>query len=192
MAPRNTEGQPEAESLIGTKLSAPPSRNDLLSRSEVVELLHAGSDRKLTLLSAPAGYGKTMLLTEWRAAEAGDHLFAWLSLDLQDDEIVRFWTYVIAALRSVAPDVGARSLAALKAGADLTRSSTGPVRSSRELPSSARSRSSVSPVVRVHARQHERLSNSSPMRLRPGRRSSTWRWVTRSTGRASSRRHVLS
>jgi len=121
MAPRNTEGQAEAESLIGTKLHAPPLRNDHLSRSEVVELLRVGSHRKLTLLSAPAGYGKTTLLAEWRAAQAGVHLFAWLSLDPQDDDMVRFWTYVIEALRTVSPDVGARSLAALKAGADLTR-----------------------------------------------------------------------
>src|SRR5688572_2882792 len=104
MAPRNVEGQPEAEPLIGTKLRAPPSRDDLVSRSEVVELLRVGSHRKLTLLSAPAGYGKTTLLAEWRAAGAGDHLFAWLSLDPQDDDMVRFWTYVIEALRTVAPD----------------------------------------------------------------------------------------
>jgi LuxR family maltose regulon positive regulatory protein len=121
MAPRRLEDQPEAEPLIGTKLRVPPSRNDLVSRSELVELLHVGSHRTLTLLSAPAGYGKTTLLAEWCAAEAGDHLFAWLSLELQDDHTVRFWTYVIEALRTIVPDVGARSLAALKAGADLTR-----------------------------------------------------------------------
>jgi ATP/maltotriose-dependent transcriptional regulator MalT len=67
MAPRNAEGQPEAEPLIGTKLHAPPSRNDLVTRSDLVELLRAGSHRQLTLLSAPAGYGKTTLLAEWRA-----------------------------------------------------------------------------------------------------------------------------
>jgi LuxR family transcriptional regulator, maltose regulon positive regulatory protein len=121
MAPRNAEGQPEADHLIVTKLQAPPTRNDLVSRSDLVELLRTGSHRKLTLLSAPAGYGKTTLLAEWCAAEAGDHLFAWLSLELQDDHTVRFWTYVMEAHRTIAPDVGARSLAALKAGADLTR-----------------------------------------------------------------------
>jgi LuxR family maltose regulon positive regulatory protein len=106
MAPRNAEGQPEAESLIDTKLRTPPSRNDVVSRSEVVELLRAGSHRKLTLLSAPAGYGKTTLLAEWHAADAGDHQFAWLSLDLQDDDMVRFWTYVIEALRKLHPGGG--------------------------------------------------------------------------------------
>jgi LuxR family maltose regulon positive regulatory protein len=73
----------------------------------------------LTLVSAPAGFGKTTLLTEWLAAEpaapAGERLAAWLSLDRADNEPASFWTYVIAALRTVAFGVGESALALLQA-----------------------------------------------------------------------------
>ena len=105
--------------LIRTKLNAPLLRQGLIRRPELVEFARAGSYRKLTLVSAPAGYGKTMLLAEWRVAEEGDTPFAWVSLDAQDDNPRRFWMYVIEALRTVKPEVGANSLAALKAGSNL-------------------------------------------------------------------------
>ena len=71
------------------------------------------------LVSAPAGFGKTTLLTEWLAAgpagPAGERLAAWLSLDRGDNDPVSFWTYVIAALRTAAPGVGESALALLQA-----------------------------------------------------------------------------
>ena len=74
---------------------------------------------KLTLVSAPAGFGKTTLLTEWlaeRPAEAtGGRLVAWLSLDRADNDPASFWTYVIAALRTVAPGIGESALGLLQA-----------------------------------------------------------------------------
>src|SRR5580693_7898716 len=71
------------------------------------------------LVSAPAGFGKTTLLTEWLAAgpaaPADERAAAWLSLDRADNDPVSFWTYVIAALRTVAPGVGDSALTLLQA-----------------------------------------------------------------------------
>ncbi|CAA9384967.1 MAG: hypothetical protein AVDCRST_MAG01-01-185 [uncultured Rubrobacteraceae bacterium] len=106
------------ETLMVTKSQPPLLHEDLVPRGELVGYLREGFHRTLTLLSAPTGCGKTSLLAEWRAADAGDHPFAWLSLDPQDDDPVRFWKLVIGALDTAAPGVGARSLAALEAGAD--------------------------------------------------------------------------
>jgi LuxR family maltose regulon positive regulatory protein len=67
------------------------------------------------LVSAPAGFGKTTLLTEWlTAARTDGTLVAWLSLDQRDDDPTRFWTYLVSALRTAVPEVGAESLALLR------------------------------------------------------------------------------
>lgn len=74
----------------------------------------------LVLVSAPAGFGKTTLLTEWLAGDGtplDDHEVAWLSLDRRDSDPAVFWSYVIAALRKVAPGIGADALATLQASA---------------------------------------------------------------------------
>jgi LuxR family transcriptional regulator, maltose regulon positive regulatory protein len=76
--------------------------------------------RKLTLVCAPAGWGKTLLLSEWHASKEESRPFAWVSLDPGDDDPVRFWSYLIAALRTVEPDLGRSALTALpSAGPDL-------------------------------------------------------------------------
>ncbi|MGD8819093.1 MAG: LuxR C-terminal-related transcriptional regulator [Anaerolineae bacterium] len=90
--------------LIETKLRIPPTRSELVSRSRLVKRLAAGLAGKLTLVSAPAGFGKTTLLSEW-AIQSQDQT-AWLSLDQDDNDPVRFWTYVIAALQTVRADLG--------------------------------------------------------------------------------------
>ena len=73
----------------------------------------------MTLVSAPAGFGKTTLLAAWLAGEAGEAedrgAAAWLSLDRRDSDPAVFWSYVVASLRKVAPSVGADALAALHA-----------------------------------------------------------------------------
>jgi LuxR family maltose regulon positive regulatory protein len=110
----------EEFTLIETKVHAPLLREGLVPRSRLVESLRAGSHCTLTLVCAPAGYGKTTLLGEWCLAEQGSKPFAWVSLDAYDDySLTRFWTYIIEALRVVEPELGANSLAALKAGASL-------------------------------------------------------------------------
>jgi LuxR family transcriptional regulator, maltose regulon positive regulatory protein len=104
--------------LLETKLYVPRSRRDLVPRPRLAERLDRGSASKLMLVSAPAGFGKTTLLTEWLAARPagpGDQwLAAWLSLDRGDNDVASFWTYVIAALRTAVPGVGESALALLQ------------------------------------------------------------------------------
>jgi LuxR family maltose regulon positive regulatory protein len=71
----------------------------------------AGPLSRLTLLSAPAGFGKTTLLAEWLGQTSGeDHAVAWLSLDPADNEPTSFWTYVVTALQATVPSVGSSAL----------------------------------------------------------------------------------
>jgi len=103
--------------LLETKLYVPRPRRGLVPRPRLSERLDRGTASKLVLVSAPAGFGKTTLLTEWLAARpaapAGERLAAWLSLDRGDNDPASFWTYVIAALRTAAPGVGESALALL-------------------------------------------------------------------------------
>jgi LuxR family maltose regulon positive regulatory protein len=85
--------------LLQAKLYVPPARPEWVSRPRLVERLNAGLDRKLTLISAPAGFGKTTLLSEW-AAGCGQPV-AWLSLDGGDNDPARFWAYFVAALQAI-------------------------------------------------------------------------------------------
>ena len=94
------------ETVLKTKLRAPTLRFEHVPRPSLLKLLRASSDRKLTLISAPAGYGKTTLLTQWRQSEEGNLPFAWASLDEQDNDVVRLWRHLIEALRQVAPQEG--------------------------------------------------------------------------------------
>ena len=98
--------------LLRTKLYTPPIRPELVSRPRLIERLNAGLRRKLTVLSAPAGFGKTTLLSEW-AAGCGRPV-AWVSLDRGDNDPARFWAYFIAALQTIHEDVGEAALAALQ------------------------------------------------------------------------------
>ena len=76
--------------------------------------------RPLTVIRGPAGSGKSLLMAQWRLAALRERKVAWLSLDEGDNEPVRFWSYVIAALRSVLPEFGEGPLALLRApGVDL-------------------------------------------------------------------------
>jgi LuxR family transcriptional regulator, maltose regulon positive regulatory protein len=99
--------------LVWSKLQAPVQRRRV-HRPGLLELC-SGSPRKLTLIRAPAGWGKSTLLAEWHAAQADTRRFAWLALDRGDNDPVRFWSYLIEALRSQHPQVGAASLALLEA-----------------------------------------------------------------------------
>jgi LuxR family maltose regulon positive regulatory protein len=104
-----------ASLLLETKLYTPRPRRGLVARPRLSERLGRGAESKLTLISAPAGFGKTTLLAEWlAAAPAGRQSAAWLSLDHGDNQPGLFWTYLITALQAVAPGVGASGLSSLQ------------------------------------------------------------------------------
>src|SRR6266700_3398746 len=98
--------------LLTTKLHPPRPRARLVPRSQLVERLQQGVGGALTLLSAPAGFGKTTLLAQWRASTRAP--VAWLSLEPEDNELTRFLTYLIAALQTLDPHLGAPALALLR------------------------------------------------------------------------------
>lgn len=98
--------------VLATKLFVPPVRANLVARPRLRERLHEGLHRKLTLISAPAGFGKTTLLSDWVAV--CERPVAWLSLDEADNDPTRFLTHLVAALQTIAPTLGARVLGVLQ------------------------------------------------------------------------------
>src|SRR5512140_2374181 len=92
--------------ILVTKLYIPPTRTGVVPRAHLIERLNEGlvKGRKLTLISAPAGFGKTTLVSEW-VADCGRPV-AWLSLDEEDNDPTRFLIYLIAALRTLTPETG--------------------------------------------------------------------------------------
>jgi LuxR family transcriptional regulator, maltose regulon positive regulatory protein len=101
-------------SILATKLYIPPPRAKIVLRPRLIERLNEGlsMDRTLTLISASAGFGKTTLISEWVAG--CERPVAWLSLDEGESDITRFISYVVAALQTIAPKIGAGVLAALQ------------------------------------------------------------------------------
>jgi len=98
--------------ILATKLYIPPPRPKAVLRPRLIAQLNEGLHRKLTLIAAPAGFGKTTLLSEWRVL-CGRPV-AWLSLDEADNEPIRFLSYIVAALQTVAPSIGAGLVAVLE------------------------------------------------------------------------------
>ncbi|HEY6075008.1 MAG TPA: hypothetical protein VIV15_16920, partial [Anaerolineales bacterium] len=98
---------------MATKLYVPPPRPKVVSRPRLIERLNEGLQRKLTLISASAGFGKTTLVSEW-VASCGRPV-AWLSLDEGDNDPARFLTYLVAALQTIVANIGAGMLSVLQA-----------------------------------------------------------------------------
>ncbi|MCA9931138.1 MAG: hypothetical protein KC419_21785, partial [Anaerolineales bacterium] len=98
--------------LLQTKLYVPRLRPSLVPRPHLVEKLNSGLAGKLTLISAPAGFGKTTLVSEWIAD--CERPFAWYSLDERDGDLTRFLTYLIAALQTLMPAIGKKILGMLE------------------------------------------------------------------------------
>ena len=98
--------------VLATKLFAPPLRPALVPRQRLMDQLTAGAQRKLILVSAPAGFGKTTLVSEW-IANCGRPV-AWLSLDEGDNDPARFISYLIKALQTLQPEIGKGLLAVLQ------------------------------------------------------------------------------
>jgi LuxR family maltose regulon positive regulatory protein len=102
--------------LLVTKLYIPPLRSGLVSRPRLVERLDEGlrAGHKLTLVSGPAGFGKTTLLSEWTAGCAQDTCIAWVSLDQGDNDLAQFLAYLVAAIQAGDADLGAGAWAMLR------------------------------------------------------------------------------
>ncbi|MDQ3809021.1 MAG: LuxR C-terminal-related transcriptional regulator [Chloroflexota bacterium] len=101
--------------LLQTKFFVPRRRGAMVPRARLSQRLVGSCEAKLTLVAAPAGFGKTTLLADWLAAVPPDGAtVAWLSLDQSYDDPASFWTYLITALQTVAPEVGADALALLQ------------------------------------------------------------------------------
>src|SRR5215207_7973708 len=98
--------------ILTTKLYVPPPRPHAVLRPRLTGRLNEGLHRKLTLISAPAGFGKTTLLSEWVAG--CEKPAAWLSLDESDNDPSRFLAYLVAALQTIAPDIGEGVLGVLR------------------------------------------------------------------------------
>lgn len=91
-------------SILTTKLHVPPLRSKHVLRPRLIKRLNESAHRKLILISAPAGFGKTTLVSEWLAGSGRPA--AWLSLDENDNDPARFLSYLIAALQRIQPDIG--------------------------------------------------------------------------------------
>src|SRR5437660_1369873 len=98
--------------MLATKLYLPRLRPNVVSRPRLISRLNEGLHRKLTLISAPAGFGKSTLVSAW-VALCGRPV-AWLSLDEADSDPARFLSYLVAALQTIAPTIGAGLLAVLQ------------------------------------------------------------------------------
>jgi len=99
--------------ILKTKLVIPPSRPELVQRQRLIEKLNTGLSRKLTILSAPAGFGKTTLLSSW-AAQLESSQVSWVSIDQEDNSFSRFLTYLVTALQSIESHFGAGALSAIQ------------------------------------------------------------------------------
>src|SRR6266699_209922 len=96
----------ERDVLLATKLHVPGARPGLVARPRLAEALGEGLARGMVLVCAPAGFGKTALLADW--VRSGNRRVAWLSLDAGDNDPVRFWRHVLAALDRARPGIGER------------------------------------------------------------------------------------
>jgi LuxR family maltose regulon positive regulatory protein len=103
------------EALLTTKLHVPRAHPNLVPRPRPAGLLAEGMNRKLTLISAPAGFGKTTLLGEWRMIHLGnEYPLAWVSLEEADNDPSRFLSYLIAALQAIEADTAQAILNSLR------------------------------------------------------------------------------
>jgi LuxR family maltose regulon positive regulatory protein len=112
----STDPGAEGTVLLTTKLHPPRRRRTLIDRPRLRDLGTRATRPALTLVSAPAGFGKTTLVADWFS---GEHTTAWLSLDPRDDDPERFWTYVLAALSAATADLSSDTAALLQGGGAL-------------------------------------------------------------------------
>jgi LuxR family maltose regulon positive regulatory protein len=90
--------------VLKPKLRAPLPRPEHVIRRRLLDLLRDALGFKLTVISAPTGYGKTTLLAHWRGVEEAEVPFAWVSLDEQDNDPIRLWRHIVESLRQAVPE----------------------------------------------------------------------------------------
>jgi LuxR family transcriptional regulator, maltose regulon positive regulatory protein len=111
----NTATNTRDHMLLATKLFIPAPTSTLVERPRLTALLTAGARRAATLVSAPAGWGKTTLLSSWHAGlSCSGYSFAWVSLDADDNDPVRFWSYILVALNTIHEGVSDAALSMLR------------------------------------------------------------------------------
>src|SRR5215203_6945812 len=98
--------------ILATKLYIPPPRPNVVLRPRLITRLNDGLHHKLTLISAPAGFGKSTLVSTWVAG--GARPTAWLSLDAGENDPTRFLAYLVAAIQTIAPTIGEAIVAVLQ------------------------------------------------------------------------------
>ncbi len=101
-----------ASDLLTTKLVLPTLHPNVIQRPDLLARLDQGLSKKLTMVTAPTGFGKTTLVVSWITARNFTH--AWVALDESENDPNRFWIYLITALRSIDASVGKAALSALR------------------------------------------------------------------------------
>lgn len=96
-------GRVDFDVPIETKFHAPGLRKDWIERHELVQRLIASAAARLVLVDAPAGFGKTTLVAQWRASKMESRRFAWLSLDDGENDPSRLWWHVVHTLQKACP-----------------------------------------------------------------------------------------
>jgi LuxR family maltose regulon positive regulatory protein len=94
----NTQDTQPVDYIVEAKLRPPPARPEWLVRTRLLEELQRSARRAVTLIAAPAGYGKTTVVTQWLASPARPEMVAWISLEAPDNDPVRLWTHIATAL----------------------------------------------------------------------------------------------
>jgi LuxR family maltose regulon positive regulatory protein len=89
--------------LLNNKLQPPAARTEWVRRDRLIASLIENADKRLILVDAPIGYGKTTLLAQWEASSTEERPFAWVTLDAADNDAKRLWTHVVEALRRIEP-----------------------------------------------------------------------------------------
>ena len=112
--PLNTAGSATVVQLLETKFHRPPMRAEYIGRPRLTQRLIDGETQKVTLISAPAGFGKTSVVSEWM--DASDRESCWLSLDSGESDSARFLSYLIGAIQTVWPDVGVDARGMVESG----------------------------------------------------------------------------
>jgi LuxR family transcriptional regulator, maltose regulon positive regulatory protein len=103
---RHPRNSPSGIVVLETKLRPAPNRRDWVERRALHDQLVDAADKKVVLISAPVGFGKTTVLAQWRTDPREARPFAWVTVDASDNEPLRLWTYLIEAIRQIEPGIG--------------------------------------------------------------------------------------